>query len=300
MRSFIGFGQVPYIGQPQSQPIKLGGIASQAIPLLFQWLSYGASTLVPNINVLVDISQQPCVKLDQIRSVYIDNLGSDNPIYVYFPDTGYTVSAKPNSAGWYPAYTNARQLWVIGEGFLTNDIPQTSVILSNLFLPPSVNVEVDNAVALWKASPTITRGNTIFNSAFGVPALGDQLFASAVLNLNTIGNTVPLWNTPFSSGFLYLTSLVINIIDPEDNSAAGSICNSVLESTGISGILMQPQYLIQPNTATSVTFTPGYTILSLTGLQIKLDATQTWRARVTKNANQGFMQIYSSYTTNPS
>src|SRR5580704_7932466 len=107
MRSFIGFGQANYIGIPETQGIKLAGIKGVVIPLLFQWISYGASTAKPNINVLVNVNNQACIAMDQIRSVYIDNLGSDQPIYVNFPDTNYTIAAKPNSEGWYPAYTNA-------------------------------------------------------------------------------------------------------------------------------------------------------------------------------------------------
>ncbi|MDE2020114.1 MAG: hypothetical protein KGJ13_07250, partial [Patescibacteria group bacterium] len=118
-RNFAGFGQVQYIGTPYVVPIKLAGISGVVCPLRFDWFSYGASSLKPNINVLVNMDVQQCAKMDVIRSVYIDNLGSDNPIYVFFPDTGCTVSAKPNSEGWYPAYTNAKTVWVVGLGFVS-------------------------------------------------------------------------------------------------------------------------------------------------------------------------------------
>lgn len=294
MRTFIGFGQVPYIGQPQAQAIKLGGIASVAVPLLFQWLSYGASTLVPNINVLVDLSTQPCVKLDQIRSVYIDNLGSDNPIYVFFPDTGYTIVAKPNSEGWYPAYTNARKIWIIGEGFLTGDIPQTWILLSNIFLPPSVNTEIDNAVALWKASPVITRGSTIFNSALGIPALGDQT-QQYLLNVNSAANnTLPVFGSPFASGFITLTSISFSLRTATVNANLNA--DVVLESTGISGILYDWRFAL----VGGATFAPGVLpIYSQSGLQIKLDATQTWRLRNPVQLTNGEANVIASYTVGP-
>ena len=296
-RSFLGFGQVPYIGVPYSTPIKLAGIAGIQVPLLFQWLSYGASTSKPNINVLVDCDIANLRSLDQIRSVYIDNLGSDTPIYVYFPDTGYTITAKPNSEGWYPAFTNAKKIWVIGLGFLTGDIPSSYVILCNIPLPPSVNTEIDNAVALFKASPTITRGTTLYNSNYGVPALGDQLFSSARLDLSTVGNTVNLFNTPYSKGFLYLTYLAIivtYIAQPPGGSQGYCIVN--LESTGVGGTLITPRF----NTSPPPSFGPNPQSIAgqvqLNGLQTKLDATQTWRARVTSNAGVGDAQIYASFT----
>jgi hypothetical protein len=292
MRSFLGFGQVPYIGTPNAQPIKLGGIAAQTVPLLFQWISYGAGLARPNINVLVSLETQPCVKLDQIRSVYIDNLASDSPIYIYFPDVGYAITAKPNSEGWYPVYSNSKTFWVVGEGFTAANIPQTWILISNIFMPPSVNVELDNAVALWKASPIITRGNTIFNTNFGTPALGDQFFASPAISV-AVGNTAGLWNTPYASGFLYLTSLVINGVQLF-SSGGNSTGTFVVESTGIAGTLFSELYCLTPNTP------PGVSpLLQLSGLQTKLDATQTWRIRTTSLSGgtvSGQLQSLSSFT----
>jgi hypothetical protein len=287
MRSFLGFGQSQYIGTPQAAGVKLGGIASVIVPLLLQWISYGASTTNTNVNVLVDLGSKPCDKLDQIRSLYIDNLGSNNPVYVYFPDSGYTVVAKPNSEGWYPVFTNQKTLWVIGEGFLSGDIPQTSIIVCNLFIPPQVNVEIDNAVALWKASPQITRGTTIYNSSLGIPALGDQFFASGQLNLNA-GGSVGLWNTPYADGFLYVTGLNLNSF----GTTGGSVQVSI-ESTGVAGVLLAPTWYGGAPTA-------GVSqIVNLSGMQIKLDATQTWRMRLITNIAGGFAQLLSSFTKNP-
>lgn len=292
MRIFIGFGQQQYIGTPQTRAMKLGNIASVGVPLLFQWISYGASTAVPNVNVLVDMETANCKALDQIRSIYIDNLGSANPIYVYFPDTQYVVVAKPNSEGWYPAYTNQKKIWVIGEGFLTGTIPQTLIIASNVALEANVNVEIDNAVALWRASPIISRGTSIYNSDLGTPALGDQLQASPLLPANVPGATVPLWGTPYASGFLYLTSLVINGMGLSNAAPVSGIC--VIESTGVAGVLVQPAYYL-----TNVSVLGVSNILTLTGLQIKLDATQSWRARIITAGDGGTLQFYASFTQTP-
>lgn len=294
MRSFIGFGQVPYIGTPQAQGIKLSGIAGQAIPLLFQWISYGAGSPVPNINVLVDISQQACVKLDQIRSVYIDNLGSDNAVYVNFPDTNYTVVAKPNSEGWYPAYTNARQCWVIGEGFSTGNVPQTFIILSNIFIPPAVNVEIDQSITQWKATAVITRGNTIYNKNYGTPALGDQI-QTASLNVTANGAIKDnLFGTPGSvgAGFVYLTAISAKLYNMQHSGNFQMV--QFIESTGVSGTL----YLFTFN-GLAATFYPQTDLLTISGLQLKLDALQDWRIRNAAQCDQGFVQYYFHFTVNP-
>jgi hypothetical protein len=258
---------------------------------LLQWLSYGASTANQNINVLVDLKTQPCVRLDQIRSVYIDNLGSDNPVYVYFPDTACTVVAKPNSEGWYPAYTGDRKFWVIGEGFLTGHIPQTLVIVTNIAVSPAVNVELDQSTPLWKASASITRGNTIYNSNLGVPALGDQTrqYFGAFNVPGVLANNV--FDSPYSSGFIYLTTLDFSYL----GMATGGQTIVVLESTGIAGILYQ-FFWTMPNTIIPNSIQK---ILQLEGLQIKLDATQTWRLRAAStNISMGYSATVS-FTTNP-
>lgn len=297
MRSFLGFGQIPYIGIPQPQPIMLSGIAGKIIPLLFQWLSYGASTTKPNINIYVSLQNALCKSFDQIRSVYIDNLGSDNPVYVNFPDTNYTVVAAPNSEGWYPAFTNAKNLSVIGEGFFTGDIPQTFILLSNIPLPPSVNVEINQATALWRASPVITRGTSIYNSSLGIPALGDQLQNSHSADLSINGNTVALWGTPYASGFIYLTNLQLNVINLQ-NAAVASI-TLVVESTGVAGILIAPAFTCPGGGGGGSVSLANLLVMNLSGLQTKLDATQTWRLRVQGNITVGQAFAVSSFTQQP-
>lgn len=290
MRSFIGFGQKPYIGIPSTLPIKIGGVNAQSIPLNFNWISYGASSLTPNINVLVSIENPTCRALDQIRSVYIDNLGSVNPVYINFPDTNYTVVAKPNSEGWYPVYSNSRVMWVIGEGFFTGSIPSTFIILTNRAEVPAVNNEIDQAVALWRASPIITRGTSIYNTALGTPSLADQAFASALLDAATLGATVNLWNTPFGSGFLYIRSLVINFTITVANPATGGSLLIDILSTGAAGVLAQVQTY-----AFAGAGTPN--LILWQDANVQLDATQTWRMQIITNSNvTGTLQAITTFT----
>lgn len=297
MRSFLGFGQVPFIGTPGARGVKLAGIATVVVPLLFQWISYGADTTKPNINVNCDLNGKACTALDVIKSIYVDNLGNDVPVYVYFPDTQSTVVAKPNSEGWYPVFTNEKRFFVIGEGFFTGDIGQTLIVAANVYIPPSVNNEIDTAVALWKASPQITRGTSIYSNNLGTPALGDQFFSSGLLNFAGVGATQNMWNTPQPSGFIYVTML--NVYCADCFMVAGAkLGQIVLESTGVAGILIVPNFYGPQGTILSTGVTPPP--LLLPGLQLKLDATQTWRLRVAVSVDNGFVQAFSSYTYQPS
>lgn len=271
MRNFNAVPAFDYIGAPFYRPLNYGGIAGMGIPLAFNWISYGASTANPNICVKVSLkSQETAKRVPSIRSVYIDNMNSNTPIYVYFPDTQYAVVCKPNCSGWYKAYTGELAFWVIGLGFVTNDIPSTSIIVTNLEIENAIDVEIDSAVALWKASAAISRGNTIYNQDFGTPALGDQTvqYTDFVTALNQILE-VGLWTTPRPSGFIYLTHVDFSAFAP---AALAASFTFVVESLGISGILYTQGGQLYPNAPAK--------FLNFSAMNIKLDATETWRMRV--------------------
>jgi hypothetical protein len=294
MRILLGYPFLQYIGQPYTQPIKLRGIAGISVPLLLPWLIYGAATSKPNVGVNVDLSTQNVAKaLQQIRSIYIDNMGSDTPMYVSFPDTGYQIVCKPNSAGWFPVYTNQFKFSISGLGFFTGDIPTTLVLVTNLDVPPAVDIELDQHINLWKASNTITRGNTIYNTNFGAPALGDQTGQGSFTLLGA--NTSPAFNSPYTSGFIYLTQLTIVAVQCSNTVPIQGVI--VLESTGISGVLYQIVFGV--NAATIAASIPNDILLQQGGKNIKLDATQTWRFRNLVNIAAGSIFFSYDYTVNP-
>lgn len=294
-RPFLGFGEVPFIGQPSLRAVKIFGIAGQTVPLIFPWLAYGASSAIQNINVAVSLEGKVVsAKFDQVRSVYIDNLGSDTPVYVNFPDTAYTVVAKPNSEGWYPVYSNSLKFNVVGLGFVTGAIPTTIVIPSNVALPPNVNTELDQGLNLWLASATISRGTTIYNRDYGVPALGDQTLQARVA-LNGLSSTT-LFNSPLASGFIYLTAISVEIIGTNEPAATGQVGQIFIESTGLSGVLFNLQYFAVPLSQNP----PGAgNLLELAGLNIKLAANELWRLRNGISVNSGVCQVSYTFTTNP-
>lgn len=293
MRNFGGIAVQAFQGILNVRAVKLQGIATAVVPINIVWSVYGASTLTPNVAVGFDFSAQAFVSLDQIRSVYIDNLGSSSPVFVTFPDTSYTIVAKPNSEGWYPAYTNSQQFVVTGLGFNSASLPVTEVLVSNAVLPPAVNNEIDTSVAYWLASSQITRGTTIYNQNLGTPALGDQ-FTTAVLNLATDANIQSnLFGTPYTTGFIYIVDCMVFIASPTTAANGGN--QLFFESTGIAGVFLAPTFSIQ-----STILTPGLAIVQQRG-NWKLDATQTWRVRnsVQSGAMQGAARFDFTWTYNP-
>lgn len=296
-RNFLGIPINVYKGVYTSFPTQLCGQKGLVCPIQIDWTRYPASSAAPNQNVIVNIAGNGVTKtLDNIRSIFIDNTNSNVPLYVFFPDTGHSVTCAPNAEGWFPVYTNGLIAWIIGEGFVTGLIPQTLVLFTNIFVQPFTNYELEQNVSLLKASPSITRGNIIYNANFGAAALGDQLYSSGVLP-STAGHTVGLWNTPYAAGtFLYLTALSIRGIGVANNGPAGSVVAFVIEGIGGAGILINPFYYCPPG---GVTVQGADDILTLSGMQIKLDAGQIWQARVSVAADGGFYQIYSAFTQSP-
>lgn len=295
-RSFLGVPINGYKGTYTSFPTQLCGQKGLVCPIAIDWTTYPASSALPNQNVILNLGGNGVTAtLPNIRSIFIDNTNSNVPIYVFFPDTKHSVTCAPNAEGWFPVYTNGLIAWIIGEGFVTGQIPATLVLFTNIFVQPFTNYELENSVSLLKASPNITRGTILYNANFGAQALGDQLFSSFNLPA-TAGSAIALFNSPYSIGFLYLTSLSVRGIGIANNGVAGVVVQMAIESTGAGGTLIAPFYYCPPG---GVTVAGATEIITLTGLQIKLDATQLWRGRSVIGADGGFYQIYASFTQTP-
>ncbi len=308
-RGFAGIGQVPFIGTPFALPVQTINtqferqqpLPPTTIALQFNWLNYGASTLNPNINALIDLPGGSArQKLDKIYSCRIDNLGNPVPVYVYFPDTAYTVVAPPNSVVWEPVQTAQFSAWVIAEGFTTGNVGSTAVYLCNFLAPPFIDYEFEQVASLWKASATISRGQTIYNQNFGVPALGDQTvqYLNVVTTTGVIQNNV--WGTPYASGFLYLTHVDFSLTQLDMNAVGpSSTFTAVLESTGTAGMLYQVTWGAKTPAAFNAAL-DTQKLLNFSGMNVKLDATQTWRIRCTTLIQlTGNLTSAFNFTTNP-
>jgi hypothetical protein len=304
MRSFTGVNALSYIGVPYRQPefIAPGGAF---VPITINWATYWALAGSPaNLGVNINLSgsggpTQQAIK--RIVSVYIDNLGSNIPLYVSFPDSGFVVVAAPNTATWYPVVTNSFNLTVYALGLATGQIPTTKIFVTDVFVPPYADIELPQALAKYLASATISKGTTIYNTDFGTPALGDQIqnvpIGASITAAIAAGTVLQdnLFGSPLASGFIYLTCLAFTLA-VKSNSLSTNQYNITIQSAGVSGILWTYNFLDRLN---------ANAVLQITiPMQAKLDATQKWQLVHENRSPVSGTMIFSSnvtliYTTNP-
>ena len=292
-----------YIGTVSRYPIRQSSgyrplpnelVPPSVVPVFIDWNVYWtAANFAADVAVEVNLqaaSVQASI-LDRIALVKIDNTGSPVPVYIWFKDTNDVVTCPPNAAIAVPVLTNNLTATILTQGLTAGNIPQVRVFFANVILPPILDPEINQSMQLWKASPSITRGSNIFNTNFGMPALGDQ-------SINYSYKTVAIgvaqnnkWGSPYPSGFIYLTH--VNFTVAVLPAASATLVMNV-ESTGVSGILY--------------TFECAWTqwetlnVLNLSAMNIKLDATETWRTRIVSasgfNGNGLFNETWN-YTVNP-
>lgn len=294
-RSFLGFGQVPYIGTLQAFPNYLnpGGFI---VPASFNWLSYGAATARPNINVLCQMTAISKLRDSwQIKSIYIDNLGSGVPIYVYFSDTGFTVAAQPNSAAWYPVYTNNRVAAVIGLGFSDGNIPSTLVYFSDAPMVPYSDLEFPQSAPLLKASPTISQGLTLYNQNYGTPALGDQANSWTLDMSLAPGTFVQVFPISTTQDYYYVTSMSL-VVTAQISNLTGT-ARAVFQNNAGSFIKFDLRWLAQAIVNSQL---QNFTLVQLSNMNLKLDGTQGWQLANFQNiAGTCNLILSMSYTRTP-
>jgi hypothetical protein len=283
--SSFNFNQVPNVS-----PIQIGKVSGASAPLFINWANY--STVIANIGLNVDLSIASVQKaLATIKSIYIDNMGSSAAIYIQFPDTGYTIVAQANSAGWFPVYTNQFKFTIFALGIDPTNVPQTKILVTNVPVEASTDIELATAIQLWKSSPLLARTGAL-NPQLGTPALGDQ-FTSGVISLQTDGATQVLFGTPLASGnFIYITSVNFTIQSYTAPGTSAAQNRLFFESTGSAGIFFEED--ISAAQSTVIQFMQ---ILNMQG-QWKLDASQTYRLRnqVLQGPGTGAWNASFSYT----
>lgn len=262
-RNFLAFPIAQYIGTPFSVPNNMCVVKGKAVALFIDWLSYGASSVINKVGVSVNlaIGQTPTKLLERISSVYIDNTNSNVPVYVFFPDTRFTAVAAPNCVGWYPVFTNGFECFILGDGFVTGQIPSCTVFLSDQFIPPYSDVELPQAIQLNKASPTITNGSTIFNQDYAVPALGDQI-ANATIGF-LVPSSVVMLPAVAVGWFYFITGINFSMYNVFSTSGVNQTM-SIRDSAGATRFS-------KTFFATNVNI-PYQELLTLTGMQLKWDA----------------------------
>lgn len=245
--------------------LNVAKVAPRSILAQFNWVAdYGASTAKPNVNVLVSMQGgQAQLPIDAIRSVKIDNLGNPCPVYVYFLDTKDTIVAPPNTLVWEPVVTNSQIANVILEGATDGTVGNTNVYFCNVVVPPFVNAEIAQAVALWKASATVSRGGNILNTNYGTPALCDQSLETSIF-LN--GPAVPIaW--PLATGFVY-----INVMQAVFLNTGGVAAPALFDVRIAPGLGATPiwHWVFLGGGVTQIQFP------FIGGMNLKIDASLTW------------------------
>lgn len=294
-QDFLTIPVFDYVGIPYLKPAPFHGKDQfiNVVPLFIDWAVYGASSTNNKLGVQANFATGVTAQLvPKFVSVYIDNLGSNIPAYCLFPSTGFVVVAPPNSADWYNVIATDLKVIMYGLGFVTGQIPKTNFFFTDAYVPPYSNYEQQNVIDKWLASASISRGATIFNQDYGVPALGDQTDNK---NLAATGlGSATLFNSPIlAGGFIYITDIFVGIANYNGANTAVAAGILVIESTGLSGNLYTFYFM---STAGSFTIYEGKG-------NVKLNALETWRIRIVQSINSAGYQgtIYSAinYTTNP-
>lgn len=284
MRSFAGYPTKPYNGVPFAVPAQLCG--GTFIPFLINWFSYGASTVLPNLGINIDFKQNSPSQstLKKVTAMYIDNLASPVPIYVYFGDTQQTIVCQPFSSAWSPILTNQQACTVYGLGFVTGFIPTTLIYLTDVFIPPYLNPETQITFPQSIGSPVIQRTNTI-TPGFGPPALGDQ--AIGILHSWSDGGGFPLnfIDLPAqANGFYYLTSFNIFVANVDTawsvSGGHGSLfIGGFYDLTNLQ-VIIPFQFKLQSIGAVFSITDTNFVFLNSSGFNFRLDATHNYGFRL--------------------
>lgn len=297
-RSFAGINTQQFIGTPFLKKGRIQNQVAQIVPLTLNWNTYWQAAGNPlnvgvNVNLRYGLGNVPI--LSTITSLYIDNTNSACPIYVTFTDTGETITAQPYSAGWYLALTNDFLFTVYAENLVPNLIPTTMIFLTDVFVIPNVEFEVSQTQQLLKASPVIQQGTVFFNQNYAVPSIGDQVFTATTTDVQDD----QLFNVFFTgiqtSGFYYVKSISMGVVCVTGPTSA---INPLLQIKNSGGSIIKWQFRGAFSFANSAFAIP----YEMSGMDVKLDATQqwVWSIQGTHDANTfGAYSLNICFTYNP-
>jgi len=205
--SLVNVETTQWIGTVNGLPTTLCGQNGRVVLVNIDWSVYNLGN-GESLGLEVDMSGiAPTNQLDLIRSVYIDNIASPTPMYVYFPDTGFTVVCKPYTATWAPVVTNARKATVYGIGFTTQQIPLVNVFFTNIFMPlayqelgPNFTATPPSITYVGTAVSVSDAGSYAFNTfAIGAAAANRRILVGVVgARVRQMGDFTSDANSPAS------------------------------------------------------------------------------------------------------
>lgn len=288
----------PFIGAPYSQPVTVcgpspTGMPPKSVPIDINWLPYWQAAGQPTTAAVeIDLSKFTTqqVVLDRITAIKIDNTNSFCPVYVIFPDNEI-VACAPNNITTVPVITSAQRCKVVAQNLQDGFIPTTRIWFYNIFLQGFVDPLVQTTFPQWRGSPSIQRSN-ILTPGYASPALGDQA-EQVVLALQTV-NSLGLWNTPRPSGFIYLTGMVFNALNPQFQGSSNLSRVNLASLT--SGTLYDFRFFASDSNTANFIPPVCVTVFSQSGLQLRLDATETWLLSNTQILIHGAAQLFTEFT----
>lgn len=172
-RSFTGIPVIKYPGQfNPAQALQLCGPDKQpprSISAFIDWNLAQAinnvNTVVSNLAVLYTMPPVFCDQLGVVKSIYIDNTGSQQPVYCMATDTGFVITASARDAAWYPVITNNFEFLFVCEGMNAASLPTTKIFFANRQIGPYSDEEIQQAVQLRYSSLTIGGGAAVASIA---------------------------------------------------------------------------------------------------------------------------------------
>lgn len=182
--------------KPIAQPIGIYKPTRQqpvALPVVINWTQYNNAGAIANAGVSVDMSSgaagTPYV-LDHIASVSIDNTFSNVPIYVYFPDTGFTVVCAPDSTVQSHVVSNGLAAYIFGLGFTGGVQPYTTITFYNTVIPNAIGqestyVQPQNLASVYSGNP-VTNQTPYRNLALGDRVMNQQINAQTTVSGATV------------------------------------------------------------------------------------------------------------------
>jgi hypothetical protein len=285
-RNFLQYPFAPYNGAYTSKAFNTGRgqQKGEMVPIDILWGSYSfngtpvGNAALPNFAVAVNLNTAGPSSVSGTwtpQSVYIDNEGTNFPVYIYFPDTQFAVSCPADAAGWYEIYTLARQALIIGLGVTSAAVTQgqrTRCFFTDVVMVPSLDQENQTIIPQLLATPNPLRGSSIVNTKYGVPALGDTLTNCAVA---AVGGETTLLPAQATGGIYIVTHLNVTASDVVISPGPANLAIQINDNT--SGISLPWGW----NVVATSTLLQFLTVYNGSGFNVLLDATQNYTLRVT-------------------
>jgi hypothetical protein len=303
---------------PTAQPITLFGksnLPPLQVSAFIDWKLYNNNGAIKTVGIPLDLGSGGTFQaantggtgantavIDRVVSVYIDNSGSNVPVYVVFPDTGHTIICGPQSTETDLALTNGLKVIIYGLGFTGGPQPTTQIFFSNTILQANSSPEVSFVAPQYFASdtaPGITN-----QTPYRALAVGDRQTSIAYNPIvqttaptftgsnNVISNSMPTTNFNFGSTslgtYVYITAVYIVMssawFDFNNTTANGTLweadCTFSVQDVTFGSFNFQiPQAQVVslgsgPSTNVTAQFhdTRTVALLQMSGLQIKARA----------------------------